>query len=140
MSCDYLNKSPPPKRVPSHIPRAEELICPTSPNPSSIPEPEEVMPPQDLALVPRRWPAPPLLFSSNDPDDLVMLPLEDAHLSGAMTLMDLCALESLEMTISYTTVMGKVHYHLQAQSFTRMSLLSTSFWGQLGPFPKVEES
>ena len=56
-----------------------------------------------------------------------------------MSLLDLSTLQSLEMTISHTLAMGDITYHLQAQSFTRMSLLSTSSQGQLEPSPKVKE-
>ena len=59
-------KDPPYQKVPSQTPRAKVFICSTSPDPSSIPEPEGVMPPQDLALVPRRWP-PPLQVLSPGP-------------------------------------------------------------------------
>ena len=134
-----LKRAPSPKRVPSQMPRVEELTCSTSPDPPSAPKPEGVAPPQDLALVQRRQPPPPPGFSPQDPDDLVMPPLEDTHLSQAMTLLDLSALELLEMSILHTPAKGEVHYHLQAQSFTRMSLLSTSSQGQLGPSPKVKE-
>ena len=78
-------------------------------------------------------------ISPQDLDNLAMVPLEDAHQPRGMTLLDLSTLESLEITISHNPAMGKVHYHLQAQSFTRMSLLSTSSQGQLKLSPKVKE-
>ena len=96
------------------MPGAEELTHSTSPDPPSAPDPEGVMPPEDLALVPRGQPPPSPRFSPQDLDDLTMLPLEDAYLPGAMTLLDVSALESLEMTISHTPAMGKVHYCFQA--------------------------
>ena len=87
-----------PKRVPSQMPGVEELTCSTSPDPPSAPEPEGVVPSKDLALVPRRQPPPSPGFSPQDLDHLTMPPLEDAYLPRAMTLLDLSALESLEMT------------------------------------------
>ena len=78
-------------------------------------------------------------FSLQDPDDLTIPPLEDACLPRAMILLDLSTLESLEMTISHITVMDNVHYGLQAQSFSRLSLPSTSSKGQWEPSPKVKE-
>ena len=65
--------------------------------------------------------------------------LEDAYLPEATTLFDLSTLESLEMTISHTPAMGEVHDCLQAQSLTRISLLSTSTWRYLVPSPRDEE-
>ena len=133
-----LEKAPSPKRVPPQMARAEELTCSTSPDPPSVPKLEGAAPPQDLALVPSRQPPPPQVFSPG-PEDLGMPPLEDAYLPGAMTLFDLSTLELLEMTISHTPAMGKVHYCLQAWSLTRISLLSTSSQRHLEPSPKVEE-
>ena len=69
-------------------------------------------------------------------------PLEDAYEHGAMpmgTLLDLTALESLQVTISHTPVTGEVHYHLKAQSITRMSMSGTSSQEHLEPYPKIEE-
>ena len=54
-----------------------------------------------------------------------MLPLVDVNLAGAMTLLDLSTLESLEMTIGHTLMMGKVHYYLQAQSLIYVRQYST---------------
>ena len=103
------------------MPRVEELTRTTSPDPLPAPKPEGVAPLEDLALVPRRWPPPPLSLG-----DLAMSPLEDEYQPGAMILLDLSTLELVEMTISHTPATGEVHYHLQARSFTRMSLPSTS--------------
>ena len=41
-----------------------------------------------------------------DLDGLTMPPLEDAHLPGAMALLDFSTLELLEMTISHAPVTG----------------------------------
>ena len=86
MAATTATRVPSPKRVPSQMPRVEELTCSTSPDLPSMPEPEGAVPPQDLALVPRRWPPPLPRFSSQDPDDLIMPPLEDTHLPGANDL------------------------------------------------------
>ena len=120
------------------MPSAEKLTCATSPDPPTLPKSEGAPSLEDLALVSKRQP-PPLGFSTLGSDDLVMLPLEDAYMPGAMILLDLTTLESLEMTISNTLAMGEVHYHLQAWSFTRMFLPSTSSQGQLEPSPKIKE-
>ena len=56
-------RAPSPKRIPSQMPQVEELPSFTSPDPPSIPKPEGVVAPQDLALVPRRWTPPPTLGS-----------------------------------------------------------------------------
>ena len=115
-----LEKAPSPERVRLQMAGVEELISSISPDPPSVPELEGVVPPQDLALVPRRQPPPPSRFSLQVPEDLTMVPLEDKNLPGAMILFDLCGLESLEMTISHTLAMGEVHYHLQAWNLTRI--------------------
>ena len=121
------------------MPGVEKLTHITSPDSPSVLELEGAAPPQDLSLKPRRQPPPSPGFSPKDLDDLTMPPSEHAYLAAAMTLLDPAMLESLEMTISHTLATGEVHYHLQVQSLMQMSLLSTSSWGQLGPYPKVEE-
>ena len=131
-------RSPSLKRVPSQTPRVEEFTHSTSPDPPSMPEPGAA-PPQDLALVSRRWSPPPPQFFLQDLDDLTMQPLEDAYLPRTMTLLDLPMLESLEITMSHTLAMGKVQYCLQAQSFIQMSLPRNSSQVQLGPSPKDKE-
>ena len=78
-------------------------------------------------------------FSPWVPEDLATPPLEDVYLTGAMTWMDLSWLESLEMTISLTPVMGKVHYCLQAWSLARISLPSTSTQRYLELFLRDKE-
>ena len=133
---------PTPKRPPyqkeSHH-RCLERRSSTSPDPPSMSKSKGLAPPQDLALVPRRQPTSAPGFSPKNPYDLIMPPLEDAHMPGTMILFSLSTLESLEMTISHTLVTSEVHYPLKAQSFTRMSLANTSSWGQLGPSVKVKD-
>ena len=68
----------------------------------------------------------PAGYSPQGAEDLTMPPLEDTYLPRAMTSFDLSTLELLKMTISHTPVTGEVHYCLQAQSLTMISLPSTS--------------
>ena len=131
-------KAPSPKTVPPQLARAEELTHSTSLYAPSLPKLEGVVPPQDLALVLSRQPPPPG-FSPQALENLTMPPLEDAYLPGTMTLFDLSTLQSLEMTISHTPVMGKIHYSLQAQSLTRISLPRTTSQRHLQPSPKDKE-
>ena len=82
------------------------------------------------------------LVSPLGSDDPEIPPLEDTYGHGAMpmgTLLDLTALESLQVTITHIPVTGEVHYHLQAQSVTRMSLPGTSSQEHLEPSLKIEE-
>ena len=109
------------ERVPSPMPRVEEPTTAPAPNPLPASKPEGAAFPEELALVPRKWPLPPPGFSPLGSDDPEIPPLEDAYGPGAMlmgTLLDLTALESLQVTISHIPVTGEVHYHLQAQSIT----------------------
>ena len=55
------------------------------------------------------------------------------------TMLDLTALESLQVTILHTPVTGEVHYHLQAQSITMRSLLTSSSQEHIEPSPKIKE-
>ena len=134
-----LEKAPSPERIPPQMARVEKLTIPTSLDPPLVPQLEGAVPPKGLVLVPRRQPLPPPRFSPQGPEDLIMPPLEDAYLPGATTLFGLSTLESLEMTISHIPATGKVHYCFQAQSLTRISLLSTSSWRPLEPSPEVKE-
>ena len=100
-------KDPWPEGVPSWVPRVEESSHTVSPDPPSSPELEEMMPPQDLALVPKSRPPPPPGFSSQDLDDLTMPTLEDVYHARGMTMWGFSALELLEMTISHTPMTGE---------------------------------
>ena len=81
-------------------------------------------------------------FSPLGLDDTEILPLEDVYTSVAMPmviLLDLTALESLQVTISHIPVIGEIYYHLQAWSVTRMSLAGTYSQEQLEAFLKIKE-
>ena len=129
-------RPPMSRRKPSQIPRVEKLMASISPSASQL---EGTTPPQDLALVPRRQPPPPPGFSYKVPEGLILPAIEGAYLPGTTTLFDLSTLELLEMTISHTPVVAKVHYHLQAWCLARITLLDSSTWRYLGPFPRDEE-
>ena len=45
--------------------------------------------------------------------DLTLPAIERVYLLVAPSLFDLSTLELLEMTVSHTPVMGKVHFHLE---------------------------
>ena len=124
-------RAPTPKRVTLQTPGVEKPMVSISPEPPSASEPEGVVSPEDLALVPRRQPSPSRV-SPQVMEDLTTPPLVDAYLLGAPALLDLSSLESLEMTISHTLAMGEVHYYLQAQSLARITLPSTSIQRYLG--------
>ena len=49
---------PMPRRVPWQAPRVEKPMASISPEPPFASKPEEVAPPQDQALVPKRQPPP----------------------------------------------------------------------------------
>ena len=75
-------------------------------------------------------------------DDPKILLLEDVYGPVAMpmgTLLDLTALESLQVTISHIPAAGEVHYHIQAQSINRMSLPGASSQEQLEPSLEIKE-
>ena len=120
----------PSKRALSLIPRVEEPTSATALNPPPTSELEGAVSPEDLALVPRRWPLPPPGF----------LPWAQMTLQYCLRRicmgMDLTALKSLQVTISHTPATGEVHYHLQAQSITRRSLSGTSPQEHLKPLSK----
>ena len=81
-------------------------------------------------------------FTPQGVDDPKILPLEDVYRPVAMpmgTLLDLTALETLQVTISHIPATGEVHYHLQAWSITRMFQPGTSSQEQLEPSPKIKE-
>ena len=129
------------KRALSPIPRVEEPTSAPVPSPPPASKLEGAASPEELALVPKRW-LPPHRFVPLDEDEPEILPLEDVYGPVAMpmgTLLDLTALESLQVTISHILATGEVHYHLQAQSVTRMSLSGTSSQEQLKPSPKIKE-
>ena len=112
------------KKAPSPISRVEEPTSTPAPNPLPAYEPEGPVSPEELALVPRRWPLPPLVFPLLGRDDSEIPPLEDTDGPVARpigSMLGLTALASLKMTVLHMPVMGEVHYHLQAQSTTRMS-------------------
>ena len=94
------------------------------------------------ALVARRpKPHPPgfALFNMDYPE---MPPLEDVYGSLVMPMgfsLDVTAAESLQVTISHTSVACEVHYHLQAHSTSRLSLLIAPFELQLEPSSKIKE-
>ena len=131
----------PSKRFPALMPKVEEPTGATAPNPPPASEQEGAVSPEDLALLLRWWPPPPRFspLGSNDP---ATPPLEDVYGHGAMpmgTVLDLTALESLQVTISHTPVMGEVHYHLQDHSISMRSLSDTFSQEHLEPSPKIEE-
>ena len=99
-----------PRRILLQTPRVEKLVASISPSAS---EPEGMTPPQDLNLVPRRQPPPTPGFSPQVPEGLILPALEGAYLLWAPVLFDLLTLDSLEMTISHTPAVGKVHYHFR---------------------------
>ena len=134
-----LDKAPSSRGVPPETPRVEKPTCSISPESPSVAEPEGVALPQDQALVPSQSPPPPG-FSSWVPGYLITSPLEATYLPGCTTLFGHSALESLEMTISHNPVMGKVHYPLQAQSLSRITLLSTSTLRHLEHSPRAKET
>ena len=101
----------PSKRAPSLTPRAEEPTSATAP--SLHPHLDQ----KGLYLL-RTWPwcweggHCHLRFSPLGSGNPAILPLEDVYGDGAMpmgTLLDLTALESLQVTISHTPATGKVH-------------------------------
>ena len=55
------------------------------------------------------------------------------------TLLDLTALDSLQVTMSHIPATGEGHYNLQAQSITRMFLPGTSSQEQLETSLKIKE-
>ena len=124
------------------MPRAEEPTGTTVPNPPPVSKPQRAASSEDLALMLRRWPLQPPRFSPLDSDDLAIPPLESMYRQGAMpmgTMLDLTALESLQVTISHTPATGEVHCHLQTWSITMRSLSSISSQEHLEPSLKIEE-
>ena len=130
----------PSKKTPLLMPGVEEPTSATAPNPPPASKLEGATSPEDLAMVLRRWLLPYPRFSPLGLDDPEILPLEDAYSHEAMpmgTLLDITALESLQVTISHIPVTGEAHYHLQTWSTTRMSLPGTSSQEHLEPSPKI---
>ena len=74
------------------------------------------------------------------PPNLILPASEGAYLLGAPVLFDLLTIKALEVTIFHTLAMGEVHYHLQAQSLARVTLLSTSDQEYWEPFMRDEEA
>ena len=59
-------------------------------------------------------------------DDPKIPPLEGEYVPGTMpvgTLLDLTALESLQVTMSHIPVTGEVHYHLQSCHVNKLGAL-----------------
>ena len=129
------------KRAPSLMPGVEEPTSAPASTPPPMSKPEGDVSPEELALCQEGGYHPPGL-SPLGSDDINIPPVEDVYGPGPMptgTLLDLTALESLQVSISHTLATGEVHYHLHSQSITRMSLPSTSSQEQLEPSPKIEE-
>ena len=57
------DRGPSPEGVPLQMAGVEELAHSASPDSPSVPKPEGMVPPQDVALVPSRWPPPSTRFS-----------------------------------------------------------------------------
>ena len=112
------------ERALSQMPRVEKPTSAPAPHPPLTSKLKGAAPPEELALVLRRQ-LPPPGFAPLGLDDPEVLPLEDVYMPRAMpmgTLLDLTALESLQVNISHIWVTGEIHYHLQAWSVSRMSL------------------
>ena len=130
------------ERALSLMPRVREPTSALAPHPPPTYELEGALFPEELALVLRRWPSPPPRFAPLGADDSEIQPLEDMYRPVAMSIgsmLDLAALVLLQMTVLHTPATGEVHYHLQIQSITRMSLPSTSSPEQWEPSLKIEE-
>ena len=129
-------RPPMSRRTQPQTPVAERPVASVSP---SVPKPEEMASPQNLDLVPRRQPQPPPGFFPQIPEDLALPAIQRAYLPVAPSLFDLSTLDLLEMTVSHTPAVGKVHYHLEAQSWARITLPGTSIWIHLGSSPRDDD-
>ena len=116
-TVDASLRPPMSRRIQPQTPIAQRPMASVSP---SAPKSKGMTPPQDLVLVPKRQPPPPPGFFLHIPEDLTLPSIESTYLPVASSLFDLSTLESLEMTVSDTPVMDKVHYCLEAQSQARI--------------------
>ena len=83
MVATILRASPSSEGAPLHTFKTEEPVHYPG---TTVPGPKIAMSPCDLAMVPERWPPLPPGFSTQDPNDLAALALEDAHHVGGNDL------------------------------------------------------